>query len=75
MVYSGAGSFPVGGGGLKDLMEVRWEMQRTLPQQPPNKCERAQGCCQKGEKLLYFRYFALKAVSPQILAIIVVQPF
>lgn len=28
-----------------------------------------------GVELLYFRYFALKAVSPQIFAIIVVQPF
>lgn len=72
MVYSGAGSFPVAlfplGGG-KDLMEVWWEPPCTLSQQLPNQRERARG------GLLYFRYFALKAVSPQIFAIIVVQPF
>lgn len=71
-VYSGTGSFPVvlfpqeGGRGLEDLMEVWWALRCTLPRQPPNKCERAQGCCQKGKKLLYFRYFALKAVPPDI---------
>lgn len=81
-VYSGAGSFPValfpqeeGGWGEGSNGGVVRATVHIIPTTADNQRERAQGCCQNGKKLLYSRYFALKAVSPHIFAIIVVQPF